>query len=67
MSEALAGNDSAENAGKPLKREPAPGTKPKTDDHLETNEIPQDQGMQDKHYGKNIIQGFIIFAYLNDK
>ncbi|XP_053480386.1 Golgi membrane protein 1 isoform X2 [Ictalurus furcatus] len=45
VSEVLAGNDSAENAGKPLKREPAPGTKPKTDDHLETNEIPQDQAV----------------------
>ncbi|MCI4381199.1 hypothetical protein PGIGA_G00248650 [Pangasianodon gigas] len=44
MSEALTGDNSTKKAGEPLKRELAP-VEPKTEDHLETNEIPQDEAV----------------------
>lgn len=40
--ETLAGNDSTKSAGEP----PKEGAKPKPEEQLETNEIPQDKGTQ---------------------
>lgn len=48
VSEVLIGNDSTKNAGEPLKG----GAKPKTDEHLETNEIPLDKGVQPNTIGE---------------
>ncbi|XP_060787382.1 Golgi membrane protein 1 isoform X2 [Neoarius graeffei] len=45
VSEVLPGNDMTKSAGGPPKTEAAPGTKPKTDDHRETNELPQDKAV----------------------
>ncbi|XP_060737491.1 Golgi membrane protein 1 [Tachysurus vachellii] len=41
VSEALGGKDLTKKSGEPQKEEPAPETKTKTEEHLETNEIPQ--------------------------
>ncbi|KAG7332127.1 hypothetical protein KOW79_003961 [Hemibagrus wyckioides] len=44
-SEALGGKDSTKSLGEPQKMEPAP-EKTRSDEHQETNEIPQDQAVQ---------------------